>query len=160
MMNSDGTVFRVVEENCWSPSRRIAECDLKGVSIQVLSTVPGIGFNYNVPATDALIVAQFLNDHIAEIVKSYPTRFVGLGTVPLQDTTLAIAELQRCIQELGLVGIQIGTHLAGHNLESSQLEAFWAEVERLDCPVFIHPWYMSEDTRLKKHWFQWTLGEC
>ena len=90
-MNSDGTVFRVVEENCWSPSRRIAECDLKGVSIQVLSSVPGIGFNYNVPATDALIVAQFLNDHIAEIVKSYPTRFVGLGTVPLQDTTLAIA---------------------------------------------------------------------
>lgn len=57
-----------------------------------------------------------------------------------------------------MVGLQIGTHIPGKNLESPDLEPFWAEAEALNCPIFIHPWYMSTDDRLKKHWFQWTLG--
>jgi aminocarboxymuconate-semialdehyde decarboxylase len=158
MLNSDGSLFRVVDENCWSPFSRIEECDDKNVTIQVLSTIPGTGFNYTVPAADALVVAEFLNDHIRDVVKENPKRFVGLGTVPMQDTPLAIQELRRCILELGMVGIQIGSHIDGRNLEHESLEPFWAEVEALNCCVFIHPWYMSPVDRLRKHWFQWTLG--
>ena len=158
MLNSDGSLFRVVEENCFSPAKRVEECDDRNVSVQVLSTVPGIGFNYHVPAADANVVAMFLNDHIAECVREYPKRFLGIGTVPLQDTDMAIAEMRRCLSELGMVGLQIGTHIPGKNLEAPELEPFWAEVEALNCPIFIHPWYMSTEDRLKKHWFQWTLG--
>jgi aminocarboxymuconate-semialdehyde decarboxylase len=158
MLNSSGSLFRVVEANCWSAEKRIEECDEKGVTIQVLSTVPGIGFNYKVPAADALIVAQFLNDHLSGVVKGNPTRFQGLGTVPMQDPNLAIIEMRRCVKELGMVGVQIGSHVNGRNLESPELDAFWTEVEELNCAVFVHPWDMSEEDKLKKHWFQWTLG--
>ena len=103
-------------------------------------------------------MAQFLNDHIGQIVRETPARFIGLGTVPLQDTQLAIDELRRCMTTLSLAGVQIGSHFAGKNLESPELEPFWSEVEALGAAVFIHPWYMSEDARLSKHWFQWTLG--
>ena len=96
------------------------------MTIQVLSTVPGIGFNYGAPATHALRVAQFLNDHLSRVVREEPSgRFVGLGTVPLQDTVLATVELRRCVQELGLCGVQIGTSFDGQSLDSPRLEAFW-----------------------------------
>lgn len=158
MMNSDGSLFRVIEQNCWCGKKRIEECDEKNVSIQVLSTVPGIGFNYNFPAQDALVVAKFLNDHLSGVVRENPSRYIGLGTIPLQDVSLAIEELRRCVFELGMVGVQIGTSINGRNLEAPELDIFWTEVEELNCAVFIHPWDMSGDDRLKKHWFQWTLG--
>lgn len=125
---------------------------------QVLSTVPGTGFNYHVPAVDALEVAIFLNNHINEVVTEHPTRFVALGTVPMQDTELAIQELRRCMKELRFAGIQIGSHINGKNLESPDLEPFWQEVEALNCAVFIHPWYMGTEQRLAKHWFPWLLS--
>jgi aminocarboxymuconate-semialdehyde decarboxylase len=158
MLNSNGSLFRVVEENCWCPHKRVQEMDEKGVDVHVLSTVPGTGFNYHVPANDALEVARFLNDHLYDTIQLYPTRFIGLGTVPLQDTELAIAELRRCMKDLKFIGIQIGSHVSGKNLESPDLEPFWNEVEALNCAVLIHPWYMGTEPRLAKHWFQWTLG--
>jgi aminocarboxymuconate-semialdehyde decarboxylase len=158
MMNSNGKIFRIVEENCWSPTKRIIEMNEKGVAVQVVCTVPGTGFNYHVPAADAVEVAQYLNDHLHGIIQEFPTRFIGLGTLPMQDTNLAIQELRRCINELHFHGIQIGSHINGKNLESPDLEAFWTEVESLNCAVFIHPWYMGTEERLTKHWFQWTLG--
>lgn len=92
----------------------------------MLSTVPGIGFNYKAPAKDALRVAQFLNDHLSGTVRGeYAHRFVGLGTVPLQDCEMAIMELRRCINELGLLGVQLGSHFNGHSLDAEHLEPFW-----------------------------------
>jgi aminocarboxymuconate-semialdehyde decarboxylase len=125
MYKSDGTLFRVVERNCYCPETRIAECNSTDVSIQVLSTVPGIGFNYTAPAKDALTVAKYLNDHISQLVGKYPTRFVGLGTIPLQDPSLAILELRRCILELGMAGVQIGSHVNGRCLDDDALEPLW-----------------------------------
>lgn len=96
------------------------------MTIQVLSTVPGIGFNYGAPPVHALKVAQFLNNHISQVVRDEPNgRFLGLGTVPLQDPQLAVVELKRCVTELGLRGVQIGTSFDGHSLDSPLLVPFW-----------------------------------
>src|SRR5690606_34247273 len=108
-MMMDDQFFREVEDNCWSAEARMKECDQQHVDVQVLSTVP-VMFSYWAKAKDALEVAQFLNDHIAGIVQKYPKRFIGLGTLPMQDTTLAIQELRRC-KDIGLAGIQIGSHI-------------------------------------------------
>ena len=83
MIKDDGKFFREVEDNCWSAEKRISECDQHNVHVQVLSTVPVL-FNYWSKATDGLETSKFLNDHIADIVNRYPTRFIGLGTLPMQ----------------------------------------------------------------------------
>ena len=150
-LKDDGTVFRVVEKNCWCPLARIAECDKSGVTMQVLSTVPGIGFNYGKPVEQAIVVARFLNDHIAEVVRQHPDRFMGLGTVPLQEASVAIEEMKRCMAELGLAGIQIGSHVDGMTLDDPFFDPFWKVVEELQCPVFVHPWDMGNEPRLQKY---------
>ena len=93
-MMMDDKFFREVDDNCWSAEKRIDDCDNQGVHVQVLSTVP-VMFSYWAKPKDTLEVAVFLNDHIADIVKRFPKRFAGLGTLPMQDAELAIQELQR-----------------------------------------------------------------
>ncbi|MDA1008600.1 MAG: amidohydrolase family protein [Planctomycetota bacterium] len=152
-----GKVFREISSNSWDPSVRIAECDASGVSMQVLSTVP-IMFSYGARADHALDLARFLNDHIAETVRRSPTRFQGLGTVPLQDSTIACAELDRCVRALGLRGVQIGTNVNGLNLDDDSLEPFWCAAEELSAAVFVHPWDMAGQDQMTRHWMPWLVG--
>ena len=77
MLNSDGSFFRAIDENCYCASTRIEECDRDHIKIQVLSAVPGTGFNYDKKAENANRVAQFLNDHIAQVVADGNGRFIG-----------------------------------------------------------------------------------
>jgi len=149
--------FREIEENCWSPERRIEECDRAGVDVQVLSTVP-VMFAYWAKAEDGLDLARLLNDHIAEVVRSYPDRFIGLGTVPLQDPELAIAELERCVGPLGLAGVQIGSHVNEWNLDHTALFPVFRRAAELNAAVFVHPWDMLGGDRLAKYWMPWLVG--
>src|SRR3954462_12255659 len=109
MMMGD-LVFRKIGHNTWDPERRLEEMDEAGVAMQVLSTVP-VMFSYWAKPADGLDLSRRLNDHIAGIVREHPARFAGLGTIPLQDPELAAREFERCVRELGLRGVQIGSHV-------------------------------------------------
>lgn len=156
MIKDDGTFFREVEDNCWSAERRIEECDSFAVNVQVLSTVP-VMFSYWAKANDAAEISKFLNDGIAEIVGEFPKRFVGLGTVPMQDTTLAVKELERC-KRIGLVGVQIGTNVNQLNLSEPQFFDFFKACEELSMAIFVHPWEMMGETEMRKYWLPWLVG--
>ncbi len=159
-------VFREITDNVWNPERRIEEMDRTGVSMQVLSTVP-VMFSYWAKPRDALELSRLLNDHIAEVVRENPGSFAGLGTIPLQDVDLAARELTRCVRELGLRGIEIGTHVDPNdhchgpdcrNLDHPSLDVLWKTAQDLNAAIFVHPWDMMGKDRMPKYWLPWLVG--
>jgi aminocarboxymuconate-semialdehyde decarboxylase len=156
-MMRNGACFREIESNCWSPERRIEECDRDGVDVQVLSTVP-VMFGYWAEPRHTLDLARLLNDHIASVVERFPRRFVGLGTLPMQDPDLAIGELERCVGELKLAGVQIGSHVNAWNLDQAELFPVFARAAELSAAVFVHPWDMLAPERMARYWMSWLVG--
>ena len=156
MLKDDGQFFREIDDNCWNPVKRIEECDETGVNVQVLSTVP-VMFSYWAKPADGAEVTKYLNDEIADIVSEYPLRFIGLGTVPLQDTALAIKELERCKQN-GFAGVEIGTNVNQLNLGEPQFFDFFAACEELGMAIFVHPWDMMGQEDMQKYWLPWLVG--
>lgn len=153
----EGKFFREVDDRCWSPSRRLEDCDRDGVDVQALSTVP-VMFSYWAKPKDALDLSRMLNDHIAEVVRERPDRFIGLGMVPLQDPDLAIEEMERCVQDLGFPGLQIGTHCGPWNLDAPELFPFFERAQSLGASLFIHPWDMLGADRLGSYFLPWLVG--
>lgn len=156
MMKGD-RLFREVEENCFDPGTRLAEMDQTDVTIQVLSTIPVL-FNYWAKPADAQETARFFNDHIAETVSQHPQRFIGLGTVPMQDVDLAIKEMERCMQELKMPGLEIGSNINGSNLSDKKFFPFYEAAEKAGCALFIHPWEMMGEDQMQKYWLPWLVG--
>jgi aminocarboxymuconate-semialdehyde decarboxylase len=155
-MMMDDKFFREIEDNCWSPEKRIRECQSHHVDVQVLSTVP-VMFSYWAKPEHCLELAVFLNDHIAKIVEKYPKRFVGLGTIPMQAPDLAIKELERC-KKIGLSGVQIGSHVNSWNLNDENIFPIFQACEALGMAVFVHPWEMMGQEKMQKYWLPWLVG--
>lgn len=153
----EGELFREIERNCWDPDVRLEQCSMGGVDVQVLSTVPAM-FSYWAQPEHAVDLARLLNDHLAEVVRAHPRRFIGLGTLPMQSTELAIRELERCRRSLGFPGVQIGTNVRGRNLDSPELFPLFEAAQELDAAVFVHPWETLGRERTDKYCLTWLVG--
>lgn len=156
MMKGDA-FFREIQSNCWDPDVRRREMQDTGVDVQVLSTIPAL-FNYWAKPLHAYDTSRFYNDHIATVTEEHPQHFVGLGTIPMQDTDLAIQEMERCIKELKMPGIEIGTNINQRNLSDPNLDALWQAAEELDACIFVHPWDMMGQDDMRSFWLPWLVG--
>ena len=156
MMKGD-KLFREVDDNCFDTIVRLKEMDETEVTIQVLSTIPAL-FNYWAKPKDGLETSRFFNDDIANKVVKNVNRFIGIGTVPLQDIDFAIAEMERCITQLKMPGLQIGSNINGENLSDKKYFPFYKRAEELGCALFIHPWEMMGEEQMQKYWLPWLVG--
>ena len=121
----------------WTPEERLADMDSLGVDVHVVS--PYVGFyNYHLPVEVARATSAETNDEIAGMIRAWPERFAGLGTLPMQDVTAAIAEMERCMTRLGLKGVEINDHVNGRTLDEPEFRPFWKAAQELGALVFFH----------------------
>lgn len=155
MMQGDKR-FREILENCWDAETRIKEMNAHQADMQVICTIP-VMFSYWAQAKDCLEVSKFLNDDIAQTVSQHSDKFIGLATVPMQDTQMAIVELERCMKN-GFKGVQIGSNVNNLNLHEKQFDEFFAACESLGAAILVHPWQMMGQEHMTKYWLPWLVG--
>lgn len=153
----DGKFFREVWKNAFDAQYRIEEYKQHGVDVQVISTVPVL-FSYWAKPNQALELHRALNEHTAEICREYPQHYAGIGTVPLQSPRLAIEEMERCVEQLGLQGVQIGSHCNKWNLDAGELFPFFEAAADLGAAILVHPWDMMGADTMLKYWLPWLVG--
>ena len=117
---------------------RLAAMDAAGIDRQVLSPNP-LTYFHNIPAERAAAFCRRGNDLMAEAVARHPDRLLGSAALPLQDVDAALAELDRAVRELGLVGPYIGSELGGRTLDDPAFDPFYEALVDLDVPLFVHP---------------------
>ncbi|HEU0045409.1 amidohydrolase family protein [Sphingomonas sp.] len=149
--------FAAIADVLASAEARLPDMDRLGVDVQALSPSPG-QFYYHLDAELARSAARVINDGIAAEVAKAPDRFVGMGTVPLQNAGMAVAELRRCVRDLDLRGVEINANVDGRDLDDPTLRPFWAAAEELGTLVFIHPLGFTEGRRLRDHYFNNLIG--
>ncbi|HET9017191.1 MAG TPA: amidohydrolase family protein [Thermomicrobiaceae bacterium] len=120
------------------PATQLADMAAAGVAHAVVSPPPFL-FCYDAERGFAAEFAAAQNAGIAALVREHPGEFSGLATVPLQDPGLAARMLGEAVEELGLAGVEIGTNVAGRDLDDPAFEPFWRRAAELDVLVFIHP---------------------
>src|SRR3954462_7905521 len=138
---------------------RLKEMDRMGIDVQAVSPAPHQTYYWTEPGMGAQL-ARPANERLAEIVAQHPDRFVALGTVPLQDVSLAVAELEHCVRKLGMRGVEINPSVRGMDLTDAKLnlEAFFAAVQKLDVIIFMHPIGFTHGQRLVDHYFSNIIG--
>ena len=123
---------------------RLREMDDNGIDIMILSlNSPGIQRICN--PQDAMNIARLANDHLAETIEKKSNRFRGFAALPMQDPEAAIVEMRRAVFDLGLVGVLVNGYSQINSLENDvylddpRYKPFWAELEKIDVPFYLHP---------------------
>ena len=121
----------------WTPEQRLADMDSLGVDVHVVSPFSGF-YNYELDAGVAAATSRDCNDEIREMMQSWPDRFAGLATLPMQDVPAAIAELERVMVNLGFKGAIIDDHINGKLLDEPEFMPFWKAAEQLGAVILFH----------------------
>ncbi len=136
---------------------RIASMDAMGVEVQAVSPVP-TQYHYWAERAVAEKIVATINEGIAQLCKSRPERFAGLGSVAMQFPELAADQLEHAMRELRLNGVIISTAVNGAELADPRFEVFWARAEALGAVVFIHPMGCSLGARLTPYYLSNVIG--
>jgi aminocarboxymuconate-semialdehyde decarboxylase len=156
MTSADGELHNPM--NLWSIDQRIEAMDADGIDVQLTSPTDVFYQYHQAPATTA-VIARSVNDEVAEMVRARPVRIAGLGTVPMQDTALAITELARVIEHLGLRGVMIDDHVNGQTYDEPRFDAFWEAAAELGALIFVHQYApTSVEARIDKFFFFNSIG--
>jgi aminocarboxymuconate-semialdehyde decarboxylase len=156
MHHDQGYVYPLLQ-GFFDPEHRIKDMDKARIDMAVLSSAPPL-FYYWVNSEIALKVATLINNSIKEVVDTYPDRFIGMATIPMQDTDLAVNELKRCVNDLGFRSVQIGSNIEGKQLDDPQFLPFFKACNDLGVLVTLHPYYVGAKGALEKYYLTNLIG--
>lgn len=150
MSDADGELWN--PRNLWDSNQRLAEMDELRIDVQVISPTDCFYQYQQKPQVTARIAAE-VNTEIAETVREHPNRFLGIGTLPMQDPELAVSHLRDIVSELGLVGIMIDDHVNGVLYDDPRFEQLWTALEELNAWVFVHQYHPTVVTYRTEDYF-------
>ncbi|MCC7105045.1 MAG: amidohydrolase [Chloroflexi bacterium] len=127
-----------IDETWCVAEQKMAALDGQGVDVGTIAP-PTFMFFYWADEPLAMKVTRLQNDGLAEAARTFPDRFAGMATVPLQNVPAAIQELERAIGTLGLRGVEIGTNVNGRDLDDPALFPFFQAAAEMQTPIFVHP---------------------
>ena len=138
---------------------RLKEMDRMGIDVQAVSPAPHQTYYWAEPG-EGQELARAVNEKLAEIGAQHPDRFAPMGTVPLQEVSLALSELEHCVKKLGMRGVEINPSVRGMDLTDDRLslERFFARAAELDIVLFMHPIGFTHGERLSNHYFNNIIG--
>jgi aminocarboxymuconate-semialdehyde decarboxylase len=136
---------------------KISDMKNAGLDRVVLSPAPPM-FNYWLDPETAAGISKIINDGTAEFAGENPDLFQGMATVPMQDPTLAVKELERIVHEHQITAVEIGTSIEGVNLDNPKFTGFFEAAEALNVTVFLHPYYVGDKSGLSKYYFTNLVG--
>ncbi len=138
---------------------RLEDMDRMGVDVQAVAVAPYQYYYWAEPEIGAR-AARMINDELAGATAEFGSRFAPLGTLPLQDTDAAIAELAHLADDLGFRGVEVGAQVEGEEISCERLDPVWAEIERRGLVTVIHTYGIPERQRLLEHNFVNVLGHA
>ena len=114
--------------------------DMEDMKIDVAVLSHGIPFGPDVLSRqEADEWAMRINDNLARIIDRFPGKFVGLGSIGFGDCQRSIAEVDRCIKQLGFGGLQVFSNVCNRLLDSSEFIAVLKHIAMLGAPIHLHP---------------------
>lgn len=139
------------------PRERLPDMDRMGIRMSALAIGPPQYYYWTEPSLGAEL-SELQNDRIAEIVADNPDRFVGLGTLPMQDVGRAVAELERVVAKHGFPGVAINTNVMGKDYDHPDFLPFFAKVQELDITIVLHPHGFTGGERLRDYYLINVIG--
>ena len=138
VIREKGSRFLTITEQMHDSAQQVEDMDATGIDMQIISvTTPQVYFLHDQAAVD---LARTCNDYLADIVREHPTRFRALASVPLTaDSDDAVAEFERCLDDLGMVGAIIGANIDGRPIDDPDFAPFYETLNARQSTMLIHP---------------------
>lgn len=162
----DGTHRRLAKEGgggqpvfdeFYDPAAKVKGMDRKGLDVSMISPAP-IAYFYWLDADAGLEAAQIVNDGIANMVRAFPERLMGMGTLPMQHPDAAVAELERIVKQHGFRSIELGTSVGEEQLADQRFRPVLRRAQELDVFIFAHPYSNSAICNLDDYYLSNLIG--
>ena len=127
-----------IPDGMFEPEKRLADMERMRVDLQLIS-VPPPNFFYHLPPEAGAEFARVQNEALVTLSEDHPDRFHVLATLPLQDVPASLEEIDRVDPLPRVRGIEVGSNIAGTDLDDRSLDPVWEALEDRGLPVWIHP---------------------
>jgi aminocarboxymuconate-semialdehyde decarboxylase len=123
--------------------------DKNGVDMRLVSlSTPNV---YDWKGERQIEVAKRNNDALAAWCRAHPSRFRGLASLPLSDVPASLRELDRALDELGCVGLMIGSNVDGVAMNDPRFEPLWKRINQRRVPVVEHPMFPADSADMEEY---------